>query len=113
MRILEILNITSVIGTYGLNLFCISLFIIPALLILRNTKIEICICIFFLLVTIISTSYHNYTKMKITDNYKSIINNIYFKKTLNHFFYNLEPKFKKIRHQINIGETFDSILIEY
>ncbi len=79
---------------------------------LKN-KNEIIALSILLLVTIISTSYHNYTKMKITDNYKSIINNVYFKKTLNHFFYNLEPKFKKIRHQINIGETFDSILNEY
>ncbi len=78
-----------------------------------KNKNEIIALGILLLVTIISTSYHNYTKMKITDNYKSIINNIYFKKTLNHFFYNLEPKFKKIRHQINIGETFDSILNEY
>ena len=64
-----------------------------------------------IIATVFFTSYYNYTKEKINKNYKEIINNIYFKKTANHFLNNLEPKFKKIRHQISDGETFDSILI--
>ena len=35
---LELLSITSVIGTYGFNLFCISLFTCPAVLILDKNK---------------------------------------------------------------------------
>ena len=66
-----------------------------------------------IIITIAFTSYYNFTKKKINNNYKEIINNIYFKKTANHFLNNLEPKFKKIRHQIAIGETFDSILNQY
>ena len=66
-----------------------------------------------IIITISFTSYYNFTKKKINNNYKEIINNIYFKKTANHFLNNLEPKFKKIRHQIAIGETFDSILNQY
>ena len=66
-----------------------------------------------IIVTISFTSYYNFTKQKINNNYKEIINNIYFKKTVNHFLNNLEPKFKKIRHQIIIGETFDNILNRY
>ncbi len=65
------------------------------------------------IVTITSTSYYNFSKNKINSNYKQIINNIYFKKTANHFIDNLEPKFKNIRHQITTGETFDNILNEY
>jgi apolipoprotein N-acyltransferase len=38
---LEILSITSLIGTYGFNLFCISLFASPAIFILRETKKEL------------------------------------------------------------------------
>ena len=45
---LEILSITSLIGTYGFNLFCISLFVCPAVFILRDTKKDIVICIIFL-----------------------------------------------------------------
>ncbi|RPG97257.1 MAG: peptidase M23 [Candidatus Pelagibacter sp. TMED165] len=66
-----------------------------------------------LIITIISTSYYNLVKKEINDNYKDIINNIYFKKTTNYFANNLEPKFKKIKHQITIGETFDSVLNDY
>ena len=65
------------------------------------------------LITIISTSYYNYNKKKIYKNYKNTIHNLYFKKTINHFFDNLEPKFKRIRHQVNVGETFDNILKEH
>ena len=66
-----------------------------------------------ILITIISTSYYNLTKEKINNNYKDLINNIYFKKTANHFFDSFEPKFKKIIHKVNIGETFDNILRQY
>ena len=66
-----------------------------------------------IIITIISTTYYNSTKNKIANNYKDIINNVYFKKTINHFFDSLEPKFKKITHQIKVGETFDSILEQY
>ena len=50
---LEILSITSLIGTYGFNLFCISLFTCPAVFILRSNKKDIGIVIFFLISTII------------------------------------------------------------
>ena len=66
-----------------------------------------------LLTTILSTTYYNFNKQKIYNNYKNIINNIYFKKTINHVFENLEPKFKTITHKINEGETFDKILKNY
>ena len=45
---LEILSITSIIGTYGFNLFCISLFASPAIFILRETKKDIGVCVIFL-----------------------------------------------------------------
>ena len=63
--------------------------------------------------TVLSTTYYNFNKQKIYNNYKNIINNIYFKKTVNHIFTNLEPKFKTITHRINEGETFDKILKNY
>ena len=50
---LEILSITSLIGTYGFNLFCVSLFACPAIFILRDNKKDIGIIIFFLVATII------------------------------------------------------------
>ena len=46
------IQILSIIGTYSFNLFCISLFSLPALLILRRSKNEIIVCILFVLVAI-------------------------------------------------------------
>jgi murein DD-endopeptidase MepM/ murein hydrolase activator NlpD len=66
-----------------------------------------------IIITIISTSYYNQSKKKIQNNYKNTINNVYFKKTINHLFNNLEPKYKKIEHKILPGETFDNILSSY
>ncbi len=45
----ELLSVISVIGTYGFNLFCISLFVSPAIFFIRNTKKNLIICIFFLI----------------------------------------------------------------
>ena len=78
-----------------------------------KNKNEILALAFLIILTVIFTSYYNFTKTKIKNNYNEIINNIYFKKTTKHFFNKLEPKFKKIRHQIVEGETFDSILNNY
>ena len=80
--------------------------------IIKN-KSEIFFLIFLIIITINLTGYYNYSKKKINNNYNEIINNIYFKKTANHFLSILEPKFKKIRHQISVGETFDNILNQY
>jgi apolipoprotein N-acyltransferase len=49
---LEILNITSIIGTYSFNLFCISLFVSPSVFILRDNRKDIGVCIAFLIATI-------------------------------------------------------------
>ena len=74
---------------------------------------EIIALFLLVLITIISTSYYNFNKKKIYNNYKNTIHNLYFKKTINHFFDNLEPKFKTIHHKIKQGETFDDILKAY
>jgi len=49
---IEILNITSIIGTYSFNLFCISLFTSTSFLILRDSKKEIIVCILFFILTL-------------------------------------------------------------
>ncbi len=77
----------------------------------KNT--EIFALTLLVIITIVSTTYYNYNKKKIYSNYKNTINNIYFKKTLNHLFSNLEPKYKKINHKISDGETFNTILEGY
>ncbi len=92
---LEILKITSIIGTYGFNLFCISLFISPAIFILRNSRTNIWICLIFFLTTFIFYFYGSQSK-KIFDETKKnsmdykvrvISSNI----KLDRFYYNIDP----------------------
>jgi len=45
------IQILSIIGTYSFNLICISLFTIPALFILRNSRTEIMVCLLFVLMS--------------------------------------------------------------
>jgi len=78
-----------------------------------NKHTEILALTLLIIITIISTTYYNYSKKKIYNNYKNIINNIFLKKSINHLFNNLEPRFKKINHKISSGETFNSILEQY
>ena len=47
------IQILSIIGTYSFNLICISIFTLPALFILRNSKKEIMVCSFFILISFI------------------------------------------------------------
>ena len=79
---------------------------------LKNNA-EIIALIVLLLITISSTLYYNHNKDRVLKNYKNTINNIYFKKTLNNIFNNLEPRYKKISHKVSSGETFSKILEDY
>ena len=49
---IEILYITSIIGTYTFNLFCISLFTSPAILILKESRKDLIVPFFFLITTL-------------------------------------------------------------
>jgi murein DD-endopeptidase MepM/ murein hydrolase activator NlpD len=68
---------------------------------------------FLIFIAVISTNYSNYSKKIKNETYNNFIDNIYFKKTLNYIIENLDPKYKKIKHKISSGETFDKILNIY
>ena len=76
-------------------------------------NLEIFSLILVLLITATFTSYYNYNKKKIINSYGDLLENVYFQKSLNHLFDNLEPRFKKIEHIVDVGETFDKILEQY
>ncbi len=76
-------------------------------------NLEISTLALLIILTVISTSYYNYKKKLNNEIYLNFIDNIYFKKTLNHIVNNLEPKYKKFKHKIKSGETFDNILEDY
>ena len=76
-------------------------------------NIQIFSLIFLIILTLISTSYFNFKKNNNLQTYNNFIDNVYFKKTLSYLVNNLEPKYKKIKHKIKSGETFDKILESY
>jgi len=80
-------------------------------LIKKNT--EIILLFLLILITIASTTFYNNKKKILYQNYKSVINNIYFQKSISQIFDNLEPRYKNIDHKISSGETFDKILSSY
>tara|TARA_B110001450_G_scaffold62217_1_gene58988 strand:- start:630 stop:1934 length:1305 start_codon:yes stop_codon:yes gene_type:complete len=77
-------------------------------LIKRNTELAFLFLLIF--ITVMSTTFYNDKKKLINENYRDVINNIYFKKSINHIFDNLDPRYKSIEHKILKGETFDRIL---
>ena len=80
---------------------------------LFKKNMEIPFLFLLMIVTITSTVFYNKSKKIINENYKEVINNIYFQKTINHIFDNLTPRYKSINHKISNGETFDKILNSY
>ena len=80
-------------------------------LIKRN--IEISLLLSITIITIAITTLYNSNKKLIHNNYKNVVNNIYFQKTIDHIFSNLTPRYKNINHKISKGETFDKILNGY
>ena len=76
-------------------------------------NLEISGLVFLIFSAAISTNYFNFKKEIETQTYYNFIDNIYFQKTLKYIVSNLEPKYKKIKHKIKSGETFDKILESY
>ena len=80
---------------------------------LIKKNIEITFLALLLLITITSTTFYNHNKILVNENYKVVINNIYFQKSVNQILDNLTPRYKSITHKISSGETFDKILNIY
>ena len=80
---------------------------------LVKRNIEIILLFLLLFITIISVTLYNNNKLAVNKNYKDVINNIYFQKSINQIFDNLIPRYKNVEHKISNGETFDKILNKY
>ena len=81
--------------------------------IILKQKIEVKALVFLILLSSVFTTYFNFEKNKKNETLNNLIQNIYLKKSLNHIVDNLEPKYEKINHKVNQGETFDKILANY
>jgi len=100
------IQILSVIGTYSFNLFCISLFTVPALFILKRSKKEIMVCSFFALVSVGFLTFgalknNNFNSLEIIEKHytiKAISSNI----SLDRFF-SKKDELKIIKELIDIS----------
>jgi len=77
-------------------------------LVKNNT--EVLSVLLLLIISIYSTVLYNDKKEKINKNYKDVVSNIYFQKSINYIFNNLTPRYKSINHKISSDETFYKIL---
>ena len=89
------------------------IFNLKKMLKLFRGNLEILFLFLLMIITITSTTFYQNTKKQTNKNYKDVINNIYFQKTINHIFNNLTPRYKSIKHKISGGETFDNVLNSY
>jgi len=80
---------------------------------LIKKNIEIILLFLLLAIIVASSTIYNNKKILINENYKDVINNIYFQKSVKQIFDNLTPRYKSIDHKISSGETFDKILNNY
>ena len=80
---------------------------------LIKKNIEVVFLFILMVITVASTTFYNNKKVLVNKNYKDVINNIYFQKSINQIFDNLTPRYKNIKHKIFRGETFDKILKGY
>jgi len=91
---LEILSITSLIGTYGFNLICISLFSSPSIFILRETKKDIAVCIVFLVMPFLFYLYGSSYKERFNSsdaiNYEYKVRTIGSNISLDRFYSNID-----------------------
>jgi apolipoprotein N-acyltransferase len=101
------IQILSIIGTYSFNLICLSLFTVPALFILRNSKAEIIVCFFLIL---LSTVFLIFGHIK-NDNFNSLesVKNSYTIKAISpnislDRFYSKQDELEIINELINLSD---------
>jgi murein DD-endopeptidase MepM/ murein hydrolase activator NlpD len=80
---------------------------------IAKKNIEILILVFSLILLVSLTQIYNSTKEIKKKNFYEILENLYFKKTLNYYIDTLNPKYINISHKISSGETIAKILKEY
>ena len=92
---LEIISVTSVIGIYGFNLICVTVFTSPAIIFLRDSKKDLVICSFLLTIFLFFYLYGVFYENKFKNEKRKALNykiriigsNI----SLDRFYLNIDP----------------------
>ena len=74
---------------------------------------EVFLLIFLILISTLFIQIYNTQNKKIDDEYLKILRNTYFKKTVNHIFFNLTPRYEEINHSVRSGQTLKDILQKF
>ena len=81
-----------------------------------HTKIKQNFEVFFvfliILITTIITQLYNESKKNYEKRYITLINNLYFQKSVNHFINEIQPKFEYVEHRVSQNESLNSIFIK-
>jgi apolipoprotein N-acyltransferase len=104
---LEFIQILSILGTYSLNIICITFFLIPAVFLLHQTKSEIYFCSIFILIAVSFIIFGNLKiNNKIINTYEKnnfLIKVVSSKIDINRF-YNTDNEQKIINDLIKLSE---------
>ena len=76
-----------------------------------NYTILIVVCTLFITI-LITSSYNKYLTHE-RESYKKIVNNIYFKKTIEYFLDDLNPKYTDAKYNVQPGDSLQKILIKH
>ena len=105
------IQILSIIGTYSFNLICISLFTVPALFVLKKSKIAIIVGFFFILLSAVLLIFGNVKN----DNFNSLesVKNSYIIKAISpnislNRFYSKQDELKIINELIKLSTSTET-----
>ena len=77
----------------------------------KNT--EVFLLMLLLIVSTLIIQVYNSQSKKVDNEYLKILRNTYFKKTINHIFFNLTPRYEQIEYSVKSGQTLKQILKEF
>ena len=77
---------------------------------LVKNNIYLILLVSIVLFTILSTNYFSILKKNQEDSLLNILENSFFKKSINHLVKNLNPRFTYLNFKVNQGDTFEKIL---
>ena len=75
-----------------------------------KNNIEIFFLVILLVASILMTQIYNFNSKRIQEDYLKVLNNSYFKKSINYFLSNLKPKYEDIDYQVKTGDNIVKIL---
>ena len=73
-------------------------------------NLEVFFLFLLLIISAVIIQFYNLQTKQTENEYLKVVRNSYFKKTIDHVFFSLNPRFEEINHIIQSGETLEKIL---